>query len=157
MIYLNVTNRVQLFFFTYQLTISFSFSFEASRKLTCFHWSGFEPTTYCSTTAFTFLSDHEVKQDLEEDGEYDGGKHGGDEHLLGRDDLHVDHLDEGEADGTSEAAVSHDELFLKVDSFDTTPVGEPRQAVDAFSTITIKIQIIFLIKLKLIFILIFYN
>jgi hypothetical protein len=23
-------------------------------------------------------------------------------------------------------------LFLKVDSFDTTPVGEPRQTVDAF-------------------------
>ena len=107
-------------------------SFKASWKLTCFNWSGFEPTTYCSTTAFIFLSDHEVSQDLEEDGENDGGEHGGDEHLLGRDDLHVDHLDEGEANGTSEAAVSHDELFLKVDSFDTAPVGEPRQAVDAF-------------------------
>ena len=77
-----------------------------------------------------------VYADLKEDCEDDGGKHGGDEHLLGRDDFHVDHLDEGEADGASEAAVSHDELFLKVDSFDTLPVGEPRQAVDAFITTT---------------------
>ena len=77
-----------------------------------------------------------INDDLKEDREDNGGEHCGDKHLLGRDDLHVDHLDKGEANGTPEAAIGHDKLFLKIDSFDTMPVGQPRQSVDAFSTTT---------------------
>ncbi len=68
---------------------------------------------------------------LEEDCEHDDGERGGDEHLLGRDDLLIDHLHQAESDRAPEAAVSHDELLLQVDLVDPPPIRQEDQSVNA--------------------------
>ena len=52
---------------------------------------------------------------LDEDGEDNDGQGGGLEHLGRVDLLLVDHADQGEAHGSSEAGVAHDELRSEVD------------------------------------------
>ena len=58
---------------------------------------------------------------LNEDGEHDDGKGGGEEHLGGGDVVLVDHGDQGEANSAPQSPVRHDELLLQTDRVNVFP------------------------------------
>ncbi len=68
---------------------------------------------------------------LEEYGEHDDRQRGGDEHLLWRDDLLLDHFDQTEPYRPPEPPVGHDELLLQVNLADAAAVRKEHEAVHA--------------------------
>ena len=64
---------------------------------------------------------------LNENGEENNGKRSRDKHLTRVDDTRQKHLNQGEADSSSQSSVSHDKLLLQVDWLEPESIGNGRQ------------------------------
>lgn len=58
-----------------------------------------------------------MSDDLYENGEDDNGQGGADKHLTRTNSTGLQHFNQRETDSTTQSAVRHDELFLKIDWF----------------------------------------